>query len=177
MTARKSIVGIYALTDRGGSVRYIGQSKDIERRYRQYREGRGHSPALSLWLNGVARAPGLIILEACDRTHLNNRERWWINQARRLGHALLNGMEGGGATTRDLPGPSWGQGCVYLRGHVWWMQYYDRGKPVRRSSLSRNREYAEGLLKAITHERRRVAVPSIACPMCGTALVNVLKSA
>jgi integrase len=46
-----------------------------------------------------------------------------------------------------------GDGRIYQRGPIWWVEYWHRGEQVRESSKSTNRRRAENLLK----ERRRTA--------------------
>lgn len=37
-------------------------------------------------------------------------------------------------------------GCIYLRGHIWWVKYYQRGKAIFESTKSDDRRVAEKLL-------------------------------
>lgn len=49
--------------------------------------------------------------------------------------------------TLDKPKKRRGDGRIYLRGQVWWVQYYNRGRPFRESSFSTKRMVAERKLK------------------------------
>jgi integrase len=40
-----------------------------------------------------------------------------------------------------------GEGRVYLRGAIWWIQYYDRGRQIRESSCTDNEEKARKILR------------------------------
>src|SRR5690348_12965053 len=39
-----------------------------------------------------------------------------------------------------------GEGSIFQRGNTWWICYYRRGKRIRESSYSTNREHAEKML-------------------------------
>lgn len=93
--------GIYSLSDNTG-IRYIGQSKNINKRYAQHcsiNQNRGKRP-VSIWLTDLALKgikPELSIIEATDS--LNIREIYWINYFRSNNYVLLNISDGGQSMT------------------------------------------------------------------------------
>lgn len=38
------------------------------------------------------------------------------------------------------------KGCIYKRGNIWWIKYYQRGKAIYESTKSVDRRVAEKLL-------------------------------
>lgn len=97
------ISGIYALlcpyTMR---VRYIGQSKNIEKRYRQHCNDIVNTPKGN-WIAKLWRdreKPALRILERT--TDLDAREVYWIDEYKRRGADLLNVADGGKGMSHAL---------------------------------------------------------------------------
>lgn len=86
------IIGIYKITSPSGKV-YVGQSIDIEKRFREYRSLRNckHQPRIyrSLLKYGSS-AHVFKILEECAYEDLNNRERYWQDQFDVVGISGLN---------------------------------------------------------------------------------------
>jgi hypothetical protein len=102
--AEKAISGIYALTDDAGVICYIGQSRNIARRFRQHcslsnnTKTRRNVCAWCVDLILAGRAPGILILEETES--LDERERFWIKR-----HGLdnlLNMNEGGAWDARKV---------------------------------------------------------------------------
>lgn len=96
MNDEENVVYIYVLSDpRDGRVRYVGQSKDPEKRYRGHKKGWDNVPK-RLWfreLRGLGMKPELDIIDcASDGTH-NELEAKWIKHYLDSGHDdLLNLM-------------------------------------------------------------------------------------
>jgi hypothetical protein len=92
-------VDIYALTDpRDGAVRYVGKSRDAERRYRQHLGERRRKTPVYSWIASLAEqglVPGLTILGVCNESEWKERERAMIAQLRAEGLRLLNLADGG----------------------------------------------------------------------------------
>lgn len=98
---------IYALVDpRHGKARYIGKScSGMKRPDSHAKPGtlrRDTNPAKKRWIEELA-ALGLkyeivILEELTEFAGLNERERWFIAEARRLGTTLLNMTDGGDGT-------------------------------------------------------------------------------
>lgn len=89
--------GIYALT-LDGTVFYVGQSKDIDKRYRQHcsiNQNRGDRPVCKwitqLYIDG--RSPTLQVIE--ETALLDEREIHWISHYREVNQDLLNVTDGG----------------------------------------------------------------------------------
>jgi len=101
MTAKKKISGIYGLVDPGtNEVRYIGQSLDIESRYKQHvryrKESAKHYPIYcwidSLLANGLA--PRLIVIEHAP-VDIDKAEIYWIAYYKDKSCNILNIAKGG----------------------------------------------------------------------------------
>lgn len=101
----KKICGIYKITNLINKKKYIGKSIDIERRFREHKsksEWR-RTPRKPLYL--AFQKYGLEsfsfeVLEECDKSVLNKRERYWIKyyqtNNRELGYNIREGGEGSG---------------------------------------------------------------------------------
>lgn len=89
--------GIYGLC-LSGQVFYVGQAKNISKRYAQHcsiNQNRGKRP-VNIWLTDLALQgikPEISIIEATD--DLNSREIYWISHYRSLNRSLLNVSDGG----------------------------------------------------------------------------------
>ena len=90
------ISGVYALLDPdNGDIRYIGQSKDINKRIKRHCQNVTGFP-ISRWVQKLKRnnkSPDLIIIEEHDNPLLI--EKMWIDRAKAQGVKLLNLHEGG----------------------------------------------------------------------------------
>lgn len=96
--AKAVICGIYALTDpETGDVRYVGQARNIHKRYRQHCNLNGCAKLpKNRWAAKLARQgaePGLKVLE--ETADLDAREIHWIQLLRSQGAKLMNVAEGG----------------------------------------------------------------------------------
>ena len=103
-------IGIYALSDPvTGRVMYIGQSIDIEFRFRQHCKQSGFAGNLqkSEWVAGLFRQglkPTSKVLEECaSKADLDLAEKKWIHHFKNLGEAELN-RSGGGKTRASTIG-------------------------------------------------------------------------
>ena len=74
--------GIYGVVDtKTNSVKYVGQSVDIKRRWKDHRNYKGKNNILSKAFrkNGLDRYK-FIILEECSQKDLDDKEIYWINK-------------------------------------------------------------------------------------------------
>lgn len=94
------MVYIYALCDPDtGEIRYVGQTTDIERRYKQHLQviGKPNTYRKS-WIQSLlkqGKEPVMRILEEATDDAWIEREKWWINEMRRQGARLTNLTNGG----------------------------------------------------------------------------------
>lgn len=112
--------GIYALTI-SGVVYYIGQAKNINKRYKQHcslAQNRGYTKR-NVWLYEILKSgglPDLIVIEHTD--DLDAREIYWIGHYRKQGLAQMNTSGGGHsydyAEHCKLNNP-WGKGWSPIR--------------------------------------------------------------
>ena len=95
-TPEELISGVYALLDPdNGAIRYRGQSKDINKRFKKHCQSASGYP-VSNWVKKLQRNnkhPDLIIIEQHDSPLFIEKE--WIDRAKRQGVNLLNIHEGG----------------------------------------------------------------------------------
>lgn len=93
--------GIYALK-LNDTVFYIGQSKDIDKRFAQHcsiNQNRGNR-LIHKWIRDMHEKKMLPQLEVVELTDdLNSREIYWISHFRSIGQATLNMADGGQTTT------------------------------------------------------------------------------
>lgn len=85
------MVGIYKITNPKGKV-YIGQSSDISKRFKQYRKG-GGKKQVRLYRSFQKYGIGLHVFEVveeCEESLLNNRERYWQEFYNVIGKRGLN---------------------------------------------------------------------------------------
>lgn len=76
--------------------RYIGKSKDIYRRYYQHlHNGSGNCTYLKNWMNTLTSPPKMEILEICDLTIINEKEKFWVKFYKENGSRLTNLTDGG----------------------------------------------------------------------------------
>ena len=85
---------IYALIDpRDRSIRYIGQTDDIERRYLEHTD-RTENTTKGAWIADLRRLgtkPVIALLEQVENDQdINYREKWWIVLGKRQGWRLTN---------------------------------------------------------------------------------------
>jgi len=83
------MIGVYAIVHRETGRRYIGSSKNIERRWYEHTRllGMGKHRSLHIqhaWSRYGASAFEFVVLETCDvgRDGLFAREQWWLDAAR-----------------------------------------------------------------------------------------------
>lgn len=104
-----AISGIYGLLDPNtNELRYIGQSIDIERRYKshlspahlQVHTIAGQTTRKNRWLKKILtqnKKPILIIIEICEKPHFEEAEKFYISYFSAIGAKLTNSTEGGEA--------------------------------------------------------------------------------
>lgn len=97
MSKKIKCSGIYMLIDpTTNETRYIGQSKDISRRYYQHlHNNSGNCTYLKNWMATLSSDPKLEILEICDLSTINAREKYWIKVYKDNGARLTNLTDGG----------------------------------------------------------------------------------
>lgn len=93
------MIGIYKVTSPSGKI-YIGQSKHIERRFKEYQKGYCKGQKLlyrSLMKYGSNNHlyEVLEILDIFDKKELDNREIFFIDKYKSMGFSLLNLTKGG----------------------------------------------------------------------------------
>ena len=98
------VLWIYALTEPGSKeVRYIGKSTNPKRRYYEHVQRaasyRGeHYTHTARWIRTLhtrGQKPGLTLLECIPKELWAERERWWIQEYKRVGARLTNHDDGG----------------------------------------------------------------------------------
>ena len=91
---------VYLLWDpRNGDVRYVGQTKEPEKRFRYHRRGAIRKGHCQIWERSLVK-DGLccetaIVEEGLTEGEVGERERWWIAYARAWGWPLTNHTDGG----------------------------------------------------------------------------------
>lgn len=99
------ISGIYALLDpRTGDIRYIGQSKNISKRFSSHKYSSSDYP-VSKWISKLRKdglIPDLVIIE--EHENPVDVEKQWIDRAKKSGANLLNLHEGGRFPSQSLNG-------------------------------------------------------------------------
>lgn len=88
---------IYALTEPDtGEVRYIGQTRNLWRRYAAYLAGRSRpSKRLRAWLADLQykhKFPVCVVLEEVTVETAKAREQWWIRHYDQQGAGLVNAI-------------------------------------------------------------------------------------
>lgn len=76
--------GIYMIMNNKNGKKYIGQSQDIEKRWKEHKERLENNKHYNThlqnsWNKYGKNAFSFIIIERCHKNALNNRERYWIN--------------------------------------------------------------------------------------------------
>ena len=87
------VSGIYALCEPVGvAVRYVGQARDIQRRFRQHlKTATRDTSKRGRWLAGLGTNPPLLmLLEPCPPEQLDRREQYWQLFFARAGANLVN---------------------------------------------------------------------------------------
>jgi hypothetical protein len=99
--------GVYALVDpRSGRVMYVGQSIDIDYRFRQHVNPNVHDNNMDKWrwiagLRNAGLVPRLVILAEVDWPESDQVEKDYIRQYRTSGQCELN-LAVGGKTNRSV---------------------------------------------------------------------------
>ena len=93
------MIGIYKIVDATSGKVYIGQSRNISERIKSHKQhfARGDS---SVDLYRFCECPEFSIIEECDESKLDGREKFWINHY----DSFLNGFNmtlGGEMSTRE----------------------------------------------------------------------------
>ncbi len=111
----KAVCGIYAITF-DDKVMYIGQAKDIHKRFKQHcsvAQNRGNT-LKNAWLTQQLKDNILPVLKTVEETdNLDEREIYWIDSYRTQGQAELNMHDGGKIFTfskRNVNTKPWGKG-------------------------------------------------------------------
>jgi hypothetical protein len=96
----QKIVYIYALVDpKYERVRYVGKSVNLENRYEQHLcEFTGVNPRKERWIQNLkdkGLKPELVVIEECDQSNWEEREKYWIAYYRELYSDLTNISDGG----------------------------------------------------------------------------------
>lgn len=96
--ASDSLSTVYALLDPSSAhVRYIGQAKNLGRRYAEHIR-KGNKSAVGIWADSLCEIglkPLLLELETCVATKIAEAEIRWIADCRAAGFPLLNISRGG----------------------------------------------------------------------------------
>lgn len=98
MTACDVRVYIYGITDEAGTVRYVGKSKNVERRFKDHLNERERTYPLYTWLRKQrreGRAVGCKVLAVATTQDWQSLERALIKQYREDGFKMLNVADGG----------------------------------------------------------------------------------
>lgn len=109
-TSFRPTAGVYALVDpRDGRTMYIGQSVDVEYRYRQHCDMRNAdgNPAKHAWISSLYRqglAPTLVILERVGWPDSDDVEQRLIREYKERGECEFN-RAGGGMNNRSVSRP------------------------------------------------------------------------
>lgn len=94
--------GIYVITHIASGRMYVGQSIDIEERFKQHAKGKGGCGALS---GAIAKhgwcAFDARVLEKCERAALNEREARWVDELATM-HPRGFNLVGGGGQSRQV---------------------------------------------------------------------------
>lgn len=89
--------GIYLIKHRGSGKSYVGQSIDVERRWKEHESGLSKCPALSAAVAKYGWAQfSCELLENCEPGSLNEREAFWIAELRTVAPLGYNLNTGGG---------------------------------------------------------------------------------
>jgi hypothetical protein len=87
---------IYALTDPNGEVRYVGQAKNLARRFKQHLTPTSGSTYRERWLRSLlAQGEEPCVFVLCVPDDLDEAEIFWIKTLRAAGFRLVNTADGG----------------------------------------------------------------------------------
>lgn len=84
-----------------GEIKYIGQTiKSINRRLTEHKCDKRHNPYKINWINkldklGILDKLKIELLEECEKSLLNDREKFWIEKFKQEGNKLVNLTDGG----------------------------------------------------------------------------------
>lgn len=85
------MIGIYKITNPIGQI-YIGQSKDIEKRFKQHKNEFMMTKLKFSFLSYGYENHSFEVVEECEKSELNNRERYWQEHFKTIGFCGLNVM-------------------------------------------------------------------------------------
>lgn len=92
-------MNIYALIDpETNKIRYIGQTINVKRRYRQHLSAKDTNKHKFNWINSLKSKnlkPLIKVIGIYDRSIIDNMERFWIDYCKRIGCKLVNCDSGG----------------------------------------------------------------------------------
>jgi hypothetical protein len=136
------VVWVYGLLDpRDETLRYVGKSKDPDRRLSEHvsapQRGDCHNRELEVWLDDLASfgmRPRMVLLEEVPADAWKTAERWWIAWARARGH--VHNIEDGGTPKRFKKKPKPQQRAP---GRIDQMGIYRPGGPVKPKKKRRKR--------------------------------------
>lgn len=107
----EKVIYIYSLKDpRDYQIKYIGKTIDVNRRLKEHTKPYNlkTNSLKNNWLKhiiGLGLYPIMEVLEKCDKSNWEERERYWISYYKELGFELKNMTNGGegidGATMSD----------------------------------------------------------------------------
>jgi group I intron endonuclease len=77
-------------------IRYVGQAVDLKKRLDHHiQTSKVTNRHISNWIKSLPNKPIIEVIEECDNTNSNERERYWIKHYRDLGLDLCNHSNGG----------------------------------------------------------------------------------
>jgi hypothetical protein len=140
------VVEIYGLLDpRDGKLRYIGKANDAGKRLKTHvSDSRRRNTAVCKWIAKLVAdnlIPKVLVLEACDASLWECRERAWISEAYRMGGVLLNVAPGG---AEPVEFPYWEFPCGRLID-----KKSPAGARIKRDKITANRRLRDGLMSPI----------------------------
>lgn len=94
---------IYGIRSGDGPIRYVGQSINPQQRFESItdvRKGTSCGGLMKMWIVRNLDA-NFVILERCEQAQMDEREKYWIAEYRRDGHALMNVQDGGYCKYKD----------------------------------------------------------------------------
>lgn len=96
------IIFIYGLFDpNDGKCRYVGMSKNPQKRFKEHILYKQHNSYKFGWIKGLLqlnKIPLLKILEEVNENNWQKKEQWWIRYFKKKGQNLTNLTEGGEGT-------------------------------------------------------------------------------